>query len=73
MIAPVGAEAQPVLLLVKVNVAVPAPTPLTRPAFVTVATAALLLAQFLANHADAIIDRANSAGDMGAMSIVVRI
>jgi hypothetical protein len=35
----------PLAVLVKVNVAVPAAIPLTRPAFVTVATAALLLAQ----------------------------
>lgn len=41
----VGAETQPVLLLVKVNVAVPAVTPVTTPALVTVATAGLLLAQ----------------------------
>ena len=42
--ADVGAEAQPAAL-VKINVAVPADIPVTTPAFVTVATAALLLAQ----------------------------
>jgi hypothetical protein len=41
----VGAEAHPVLLLVNVNVTVPAPTAVTTPPFVTVATAGLLLAQ----------------------------
>jgi hypothetical protein len=42
---PVGTETHPVAVLVKVNVAVPADTPVTTPLFVTVATAALLLAQ----------------------------
>lgn len=41
----VGAEAHPVRELVKVKVAVPADMPVTTPAFVTVATEALLLAQ----------------------------
>ena len=40
-----GREEHPVLLLVKVNVTVPAPIPVTTPPLVTVATAALLLAQ----------------------------
>ena len=43
--AAVGAEEHPVIELVKTKVAVPAETPVTTPAFVTVATAALLLAQ----------------------------
>jgi len=42
---PVGAEIQPVAVCVKVKVAVPAETPVTTPALVTVATAGLLLAQ----------------------------
>jgi hypothetical protein len=42
---PVGAEIQPVAVWVKVKVAVPAETPVTTPALVTVATAGLLLAQ----------------------------
>lgn len=42
---PVGLEMQPVLLLVKLKVTVPAPTPVTTPALVTVATAGLLLLQ----------------------------
>lgn len=41
----VGAEEQPVMELVNVKVAVPAETPVTTPALVTVATALLLLAQ----------------------------
>lgn len=41
----VGAETQPVLVLVNVNVAVPAETAVTTPALVTVATAGLLLDQ----------------------------
>lgn len=41
----VGAETQPVLVLVKVKVAVPAETAVTTPALVTVATAGLLLDQ----------------------------
>lgn len=41
----VGKETQPVLVLVKVNVAVPAATAVTTPASVTVATPGLLLAQ----------------------------
>jgi len=43
--AAVGSETQPVLVFVKVKVALPAVTPVTTPAFVTVATAGLLLAQ----------------------------
>ena len=43
--AGVGREAQPVLLLVKVNVAAPAATAVTTPPFVTVATDGLLLTQ----------------------------
>lgn len=43
--AEVGREVQPVAVLVNVNVAVPAVTPVTTPPFVTVATAGLLLAQ----------------------------
>lgn len=45
MTADVGAETQPVVVLVKVKVAVPAETPVTTPPDVTVATAGLLLAQ----------------------------
>lgn len=45
VMAGVGAETHPVPPSVKVNVAVPADTPVTTPAFVTVATAALLLTQ----------------------------
>jgi hypothetical protein len=45
VIVPVGADAQPVAVLVKVKVAVPADTAVTTPELVTVATAALLLAQ----------------------------
>ena len=45
VMAGVGAEAQPVLVLVNVKVAVPAVTAVTTPAFVTVATAGLLLTQ----------------------------
>lgn len=41
----VGAETQPVFVLVNVNVAVPAETAVTTPALVTVATAGLLLDQ----------------------------
>lgn len=41
----VGKDTQPVLVLVKVKVAVPADTPVTTPALVTVAMAGLLLAQ----------------------------
>lgn len=41
----VGLETQPVLVLVNVKVALPAVTPVTTPAFVTVATAGLLLTQ----------------------------
>lgn len=41
----VAEETQPVLVLVKVNVAVPAETPVTTPVLVTVATAGLLLVQ----------------------------
>ena len=43
--APVGAEVQPVDVSVKVKVALPAETPVTTPAFVTVATPGALLAQ----------------------------
>jgi len=42
---PVGRETQPVPESVKLNVAVPAPTPVTTPVLDTVATAGLLLAQ----------------------------
>ena len=42
---PVGADKQPVAVLVKVKLAVPAETPVTTPMLSTVATAALLLAQ----------------------------
>jgi hypothetical protein len=45
VMAEVGAEIQPVLVLVKVKVAVPADTPETTPAFVTVAMEGSLLAQ----------------------------
>lgn len=45
VIAGVGAETHPVVVLVKVNIAVPAATAVTTPAFVTVATAGLLLTQ----------------------------
>ena len=45
VIAGVGAETQPVAVLVKVNVAVPAERAVTTPAFVTEATAGLLLTQ----------------------------
>ena len=41
----VAADTQPVLVLVKVKVAVPAETPVTTPVLVTVATAGLLLVQ----------------------------
>ena len=41
----VAAETQPVVVFVKVKVAIPAATPVTTPAFVTVATDALLLIQ----------------------------
>lgn len=44
VIAGVGAETQPVVVFVKVNVAVPFATAVTTPSFVTVATAGLLLA-----------------------------
>lgn len=43
--AGVGKETQPVAVLVKVKVAEPAETPVTKPALFTVATAGLLLAQ----------------------------
>lgn len=43
--ADVGMETHPVTVLVKVNVAVPAETPVTTPALVTVATAGSLLTQ----------------------------
>ncbi len=42
--AGVAAEVQPVVVFVKLKVAVPPDTPVTTPALVTVATAALLLA-----------------------------
>ena len=43
--AGVATELHPVVVLVKINVAVPPETPVTTPAFETVATALLLLAQ----------------------------
>lgn len=43
VIADVGSEIQPVVVFVKVNVAVPGATPVTTPALVTVANAVLLL------------------------------
>lgn len=45
VIPEVGAETQPVLVLVKVNVTTPALIPVTTPKLVTEATAGLLLAQ----------------------------
>lgn len=45
LMADVALEIQPVAVSVKVNVAVPAETPVTTPALVTVAIAGLLLSQ----------------------------
>jgi len=53
----VGIEAHPVRELVKVKVAVPADMPVTTPAFVTVATEALLLAQVPPVEGDKVVPK----------------
>lgn len=53
--AGVGADIQPVLVSVKVKVADPAVTPVTTPAFVTVATAGLLLTQVPPDVGDRVV------------------
>lgn len=53
--AAVGIEAQPVALLVKVNVAMPADKPVTTPALVTEATEGLLLIQVPPKVGDSVV------------------
>lgn len=53
--AAVGNDTQPVLLFVKENVTVPVDTPVTIPAFVTVATPGLLLAQVPPETGDKVV------------------